>query len=80
MKNRARFRSEQVQLRNGFYIEVISKGIKKGMKIRSDSKKAMEDAANMYGEYKTVIILGEYKDGVPFIEIPVSNEDLTVQV
>jgi len=40
--------------------------------LRSENKKAMEDAASLYAKYKEVIILGEYKNGVPFIEIPVS--------
>lgn len=68
-----------LQLKNGFYIEVCNKGMKKGMKIRSDSKKAMEDAANMYSEYKGVTILGEYKNGVPFIETPVHSKDFIEQ-
>jgi hypothetical protein len=72
MKSRGRPRVAQIQLKNGFYIEVCDKGMKKGMKIRSDSKQAMEDAASQYNKYKDVIILGEYKSGVPFTEIPVS--------
>ena len=55
-----------VQLRNGFYIEVCDKGVKKGMKIRSENKKDMEDAAALYESYKDVTILGEYKGGIPF--------------
>ena len=70
MKSRGRPRITQVQLRDGFYIEVCDKGIKKGMKIRSDSKKTMEDAALLYS-YKEVNILGEYKNGVPVSEVPV---------
>jgi len=72
MKSRGRPRISQVQLKNGFYIEVCNKGVKKGVKIRSENKKAMEDAATLYAKYKEVIILGEYKNGMPFIEIPVS--------
>jgi hypothetical protein len=59
-----------VQLRNGFYIEVCQKGSKSGVKIRSENKKDMQDVALMYDSYKDVIILGEFKDGVPFREIP----------
>jgi hypothetical protein len=62
--------ARQLTLRNGFYIEVCNKGVKKGMKIRSDNKKGMEDAAILYGSYKDVIVLGEYKDGSPLSEIP----------
>lgn len=69
MKSRGRPRSSQIQLRNGFYIEVCAKGMKKGVKIRSESKKAMEDAVSQYAQYKEVIILGEYKSGLPVPEI-----------
>ncbi len=72
MKSRGSPRTGPVQLRNGFYIEVCTKGMKKGVKIRSESKKAKEDAASLYTSYKEVIIPGEYKNGVPAIEIPVS--------
>jgi len=58
-----------VQLRNGFYIQVCEKGVKKGMKIRSENRKDMENAAALYGSYKDVTVLGEYRDGVPFSEI-----------
>ena len=61
--------ARQLQLRNGFYIEVCNKGAKNGMKIRSESKKEMEDAAVLYGSYKDVHILGEYKAGIPFSEV-----------
>jgi hypothetical protein len=81
MKSSGRSRTSYLQLKNGFYIEVCNKGLKKGIKIRSDSKKDMEDAANMYSEYKEVIILGEYKNGVPFIEIPVVySKDFVEQI
>lgn len=66
MRTSQRHRIRQVQLKNGFYIEVCAKGVKKGVKIRSDSKKEMETAANMYALYKDVIVLGEYKNGIPF--------------
>ncbi|MEI9913175.1 MAG: hypothetical protein WDO71_28175 [Bacteroidota bacterium] len=66
MRNSEKYRARNVQLRDGFYIEVCNKGFKKGMKIRSDSQQTMDDAAAMYAGYKYVIILGQYKDGVPF--------------
>ena len=72
MKSIRKPRNGPVQLRNGFYFEICTKGMKKGVKIRSESKKAMEDAASLYTSYKKVIIPGEYKKGVPAIEIPVS--------
>ena len=68
MRSRGRPRITQVQLKNGFYIEVCNKGFKRGVKIRSESKKAMEDAASQYAGYKEVIILGEYKSGVPVVQ------------
>jgi hypothetical protein len=70
MISKGRTRQRFVQLKNGFYIEVCDKGGKKGMKIRSDNQKDMEDNASLYAKYKDVIILGEYKDGIPFIEKP----------
>ncbi len=70
MKSKGRPRISEVQLRDGFYIEVCNKGIKRGMKIRSESKKTMEDAALMYS-YKEVFVLGEYKNGIPVNEVPV---------
>jgi hypothetical protein len=68
MKTRGRYKTEPVQLKNGFYIEVCNKGIKKGIKIRSDTKTAMEEAASLYANDKEVIILGEYKNGIPYVE------------
>ncbi len=70
MKSRGRPRVTPVQLKNGFYIEVCNKGIKKGIKIRSEDQKTMEDAAILYKKDKDVLILGEYKNGVPVIQTP----------
>ena len=56
----------QVQLKNGFYIEVCDKGTKKGVKIWSETKVAMDIIASQYSDFKVVLILGEYKDGTPF--------------
>jgi len=72
MKSRGRPRVSQVQLKNGFYIEVCNLGVKKGVKIWSENKKAMDDAATQYAKYKDVIILGEYKNGLPFTGITVA--------
>ncbi len=55
----------QVQLRDGFYIEVCNKGNNKGVKIRSESLEAMNEAASRNASGKDVIILGEYKGGAP---------------
>ena len=69
MKSRGRPGVQQLQLKNGFYIEVCNKGVKRGMKIRSESKKAMENAASLYAGYKEVIILGEYRNGAPIDDV-----------
>jgi hypothetical protein len=70
MKSRGRPRAGAVQLKDGFYIEVCNMGVKRGMKIRSENKKAMDDSASLYSKDKDVIVLGEYKNGIPIIEIP----------
>lgn len=72
MKSRGRPRVQPLKLKNGFYIEVCNKGVNRGMKIRSENQKAMENAASLYAGYKEVIILGEYKDGQQVIQLPVS--------
>lgn len=50
-------------LRDGFYIEVRTKGAKNGIKIRRETKEQMERAIEEYSESKEVIVLGEYKKG-----------------
>jgi hypothetical protein len=65
MISKARRRFGPVQLKDGFYIEVCQKGVKTGIKIHSVNKEAMEDSIVKYATYKQVIILGEYKDGIP---------------
>jgi len=67
MKNKGSLRERAMQLKNGFYIEVSNKGVKKGMKIRSESKEATLNAASKYSRYKEVIILGEFRDGTSFL-------------
>lgn len=71
MKSKGRPRQTEVKLKNGFYIEVCNKGTKKWVKIRSEDQKTMEVAANGYAINKDVIILGQYKDGAPFVEGPI---------
>ena len=51
------------KLRDGFYIEVRSKGSKTGIKLRSDTLDEMKQAALHYGKTKEVTVLGEYKNG-----------------
>ena len=65
MKTSEKARFGQVRLKDGFYIEVCSKGTTKGVKIWSENKKAMDAAINQYATSKNVIILGEFRDGIP---------------
>ena len=53
---------------DGFYIEITNKGESKGLKIRSETRAAMELSAKQYAKFKDVTILGEYKGGVPVSE------------
>lgn len=53
------------KLRDGFYIEVRTKGSKSGIKLRSETLEEMKQAAIQYGKTKEVNILGEYKNGKP---------------
>lgn len=57
--------TRQKDLRDGFYIEVRSKGSKTGIKIRRDNKEQMLTAIKDYRKTKEVIVLGEYKNGKP---------------
>lgn len=57
--------TRQKALRDGFYIEVRSKGAKSGIKIRRDTKEQMLTAITEYKKTKEVIVLGEYKNGKP---------------
>lgn len=53
------------RLRDGYYIEVRTKGSNSSIKLRSDTQEEMEQAAANYKRTKEVVILGEYKDGKP---------------
>ena len=63
MQRPGRPRTVQAKIMDGFYIEVSNRGSTiKGVRIRSENKDDMESAAKQYGKYKSVVILGEYKD------------------
>jgi len=64
MRDKLRPFLREVVLKNGFYIEVCEAGNKKGIKIRRDNKEDMESAFAFY-KNKTILILGEYRDGIP---------------
>jgi hypothetical protein len=61
-------RERAITLMDGFYIEISNTGESKGIKIRSESKAAMDTAAKQYARFKQVTILGEYKNGVKKLE------------
>lgn len=53
------------RLRDGFYIEVRSKGANNGIKLRSDTLEEMKQQVEHYKKTKEVYVLGEYKNGKP---------------
>ncbi len=53
------------KLRDGYYIEVRTKGNEKGIKLRSDTLEEMEMSARKYQKTKEVVILGKYENGQP---------------
>jgi hypothetical protein len=71
MKSRRPPVTGAIQLKNGFYIEIYEDGVKRGMKIRSENQRDMEQIASRYAGDKKVVILGEYKDGLPLAATPV---------
>lgn len=73
MKSRGRPPVSPVRLKDGFYIEIYEKGSRSGMKIRSENKANMQATADRYTNSKKVVILGEYRDGIPFVEKAVTR-------
>lgn len=61
-------RERAITLMDGFYIEISNPGESKGLKIRSESRAAMELSAKQYARFKNVTILGEYKNGSRLVE------------
>jgi len=53
------------KLRDGFYIEVRTKGARSGIKLRSDTLEAMKQSAAHYRKTKEVQVMGEYIKGKP---------------
>lgn len=54
-----------VKFRDGYYIEIRSKGSKSGIKIRRDTEEQMDQAVKEYEKNKEVVVLGEFKNGKP---------------
>jgi hypothetical protein len=63
--NRRRYQKE-MKYKNGFYVEVCNKDVKKGIRIWSKDPAGMQTIAEQYAGYKDVILLGEFRDGIPF--------------
>jgi hypothetical protein len=55
--------TREIKLRDGFYIEVKSKGAAKGTKIRRDSYNEIQSAIRQYKNAYEVNYLGEFKNG-----------------
>ncbi len=61
------------KLMNGFYLEVRNRGDKSGVRIRRESREAMEEAIREYEKIKIVVILGEYREGIWMNKKPILN-------
>lgn len=61
-------RERAITLRDGFYIDIYNSPDGKPLKLRSDTAEGMELNAKNYSRFKKVVILGEYKNGVPLQE------------
>ena len=55
--------TREIKLKDGFYIEVKSKGAQKGVKIRRDSYDEIQYAMRQYKNAYDVQYLGEMKGG-----------------
>jgi hypothetical protein len=55
--------TREIKLRDGFYIEVKSKGAQKGTKIRRDTYNEIQSAIRQYKNAYEVQYLGEMKNG-----------------
>lgn len=47
------------KLKDGFYIEILNKGAKKGIKLFRDNEKQMLQAIEEYKKTKDIVVLGE---------------------
>lgn len=63
MARKGRPATRALDLRDGFYLELKNSASSKGIKIRRDTLREMEDAIEEYSKTKIVVVLGEYKDG-----------------
>ncbi len=63
MEKKGRPATKPPTLKEGYYLEVRSKGSSTGVKIRRDTKAEMEFAVRQYEKSKTVTYLGEVRAG-----------------
>ncbi len=55
--------TKPVRLKEGFYIELRTKGSSSGIKIRRDTREEIDLAIKQYEKSKIVTYLGQVKDG-----------------
>ncbi len=63
MDKKGRPATRPPELKSGFYLEVRSRGANTGVKVRRDTRAEMEFAIKQYEKSKTVVYLGEVRDG-----------------
>lgn len=66
--------TREVKLRDGFYIEVRSKGAQKGTKIRRDTYNEIQSAIRQYRNAYHVQYLGEMKNGKKLVSPKAPSE------
>lgn len=65
MSKKGRPATKMAALRDGFYLEVRNTATSAAIKIRRDTEREMQIAAEEYRKVKVVNVLGEYKNGKP---------------
>lgn len=63
MAKKGRPATKPAELRDGFYLELSTKGSNSTVKIRRENKAEIDHAMEQYGKSKTVTYLGQVKDG-----------------
>ena len=63
---RRRRYQKDMKFKDGFYVEICNKRVKTGIRIWSESQTGMQSIVEQYAEYKDVIVLGEFRDGIPY--------------
>lgn len=63
MAKKGRPATKPAELREGYYLELRTKGSNTAVKIRRETKAELDHAIEQYGKSKTVTYLGQVKDG-----------------